>query len=1573
MKKLSLLFLLVCFCPFHFFAQELELTGQTCGELNSEIDSNQNRSNIPEDNFVDRFGNAHFKEINTKLSGEQRAIPLTPDYLSPEGLFAVYLTDQITDNSISDFNNDANYRNVIAQIFADLEQLIIENPSTGVLEPVKIELQSMSTNSSVLASASSYYDYSNVASGTIVEGEVWKAINSGSNDPDNWDGLIRVNFFHTWYSDFNNPAGITGTNAFDMYAVLLHEIMHALGFASGIDEFGNPKNGRAFLKYDNLLHTDTNDDLIVPLGLDWSFNSAVPINAITNGCPSTSQIRLGDNNLPVHSPQVFSNGSSLSHVDLNNDCNYPITDFIMAYAIAVESSRRPLSQEFDILCSLNYNLSTQFGNSNIIEFANPAIITSVNNNNSNIIAYSGCEPLVFGINDFENSMSQPTVENCQGNILNILEQDLLSNDLSNLGLALEVTNLSLNGNLITTFTGVAPNRTFNISPNFVGDLQLIYQPRDTNGNLGNNTFVNIKVTMCPNFGCVNTSDCNLICNPEIDFLARPNNDCMLYGHTNSHNLNTIPGWRFKYGTTDWMLDDRSSCYTSNPAFELGRNNISLPNTELSSGRFNFYGSQTLQPAGYNRNLFQSESLMTAITLQPNTKYILSYHKSDGIDPAYVGANTPGTNVQPNIGLDVSLSNNSTSSSNLTYYHDLSTPAATLSSSSSSFANNTLLVNDDAIDFNWSQTVTVFNSPLTIDSSNSFLVFNHAIGSSYINSGRPYVTANEFYFLALDRIELIEDHLLETPNSYIVDCGATQTIGIDLCTVSNMQYEWWDITNGIQLTDLDDTTSAYTDGILNALPTTVNYSVNSINNNGSTITLSAIENSIELELRRTFPVTFVNNTTSPASTALNNINDPDNTVTVNITVLNEAPTDATFTKTSLSNCLEYTFQANSTYETHEWDFDNDGVMDVSGAGDDIANTNPSYTFTIAGTFTVKHTVSNACGSITYQEDITINCPTTCTGTSTWDGTSWDNGIPDIDTEVILNGHYNTQVNGSFSACSLIVNTGFNLQIEALDYVEIKNSTTVFGDLLVKHTGSFVQNEDSGFFQLQGAGNATVEKMTAMSSVNTEISYISSPTTNTTILELLQNNLLFNGYRYWFNTTNFKDSCAETFNNNVCVEGASDGIDDDGNDWIYADNTFVMQPGIGIVVRPNASTSIPLTFTGELNNGVISVPITRNDEDEILVSTGALNVRDDNPIYVGNPYASAISVDAFLAENYIGYNANGIMDGVVLIWSHFTPPSGTTNGNQPLNFDFGDYAMINLTGAIAGGEVVGFSGIVPNRFIPSGQGFFLHYSNAAPSPNGNIIFNNSMRVTGSNEQFFRNSNTLDNKLKLNLSTATGVHGEILLGYVEGATNNYDGNAYDAEEHTPVGQNAIIYFNITDTDKKFVIQGKAPEDLVNDEVIPVGFFNSIMESESLEFKININDFQGEFFDNQNIYIDDKLLGVCHNLSESDYSFTSAIGEFNDRFEIRFNGCETLSTTENELVKIQVFPNPTTGIVNVKAKASIKSLELFNNLGQLVLSKKGVNSLNLSNFSEGLYFLKIEDVTGNIKNVRLLKQGNL
>ena len=54
------------------------------------------------------------------------------------------------------------------------------------------------------------------------------------------------------------------------------------------------------------------------------------------------------------------------------------------------------------------------------------------------------------------------------------------------------------------------------------------------------------------------------------------------------------------------------------------------------------------------------------------------------------------------------------------------------------------------------------------------------------------------------------------------------------------------------------------------------------------------------------------------------------------------------------------------------------------------------------------------------------------------------------------------------------------------------------------------------------------------------------------------------------------------------------------------------------------------------------------------------------------------------------------------------------------------------------------------VPSGQGFFVNYSDFAPSNSGTVVFNNAMRsitLSPDNSQFFKNSNSNSKKKTTN----------------------------------------------------------------------------------------------------------------------------------------------------------------------------------------------------------------------------------
>lgn len=68
------------------------------------------------------------------------------------------------------------------------------------------------------------------------------------------------------------------------------------------------------------------------------------------------------------------------------------------------------------------------------------------------------------------------------------------------------------------------------------------------------------------------------------------------------------------------------------------------------------------------------------------------------------------------------------------------------------------------------------------------------------------------------------------------------------------------------------------------------------------------------------------------------------------------------------------------------------------------------------------------------------------------------------------------------------------------------------------------------------------------------------------------------------------------------------------------------------------------------------------------------------------------------------------------------------------------------------------------------------------------------------------------------------------------------------------------------------------------------------------------------------------------------------------------TLSSEEFEQNDFVVYPNPTSGIVNIKSKKNQDySLMIFDAIGRKVYSQKYknlLNSINISNLSKGIYF---------------------
>ncbi len=663
------------------------------------------------------------------------------------------------------------------------------------------------------------------------------------------------------------------------------------------------------------------------------------------------------------------------------------------------------------------------------------------------------------------------------------------------------------------------------------------------------------------------------------------------------------------------------------------------------------------------------------------------------------------------------------------------------------------------------------------------------------------------------------------------------------------------------------------------------------------------------------------------------------------------------------------------------------IDLSGIAD-LQNQGQTVTFRLYGVFSFNSASAFGIGRLP-GNDLSIGgtvmpVPACSNGVTTWDGIAWDNGLPDATLEAVIAGNYNTLINGNINACSLTVNSGAELIVDNATFVEIENDVTIDGILDVETQGNFIQNETDGVFTDNGGSSVT--KLTALKGDWFYYTYWGSPVQGATI-----GNVFFDvdgDRRFRFNASNYLDA------NN-------DDIDDDNNAWQFALAGETMVPGVGYATTSGRLGFYPsirtYTFTGPFNTGDIDTPI---------VHTPANAGESWN--FISNPYPSAIDFDAFYAAN------SALIEGVAYFWSQATPPDVSNPGNQGRNFSQNDYASYN----IGTGGIMGASGVMPTNFISSAQGFFVEGLS-----NGNVTFTNAMRASGiaTNTLFFKTQqNTKDNqsgleflnglklsetddmdavnaaiaknvnlpftinseedirptiaenKIWINLTTNNGVFNQVLIGYVNGATNNDDGAAYDAERIVNQDFNSVLYSQIENSDEKYAIQGKAVDAIGTNERIKLGFATRITAPET-RYKLSVAQLEGPFLNDNAIYLKDNLLGIIHNLSNQDYEFTSHTGEFNERFEVVFNAT-VLSSTDETLANntLKITQTTADNFLFSVGHSHFKSITILNLLGKKVYELKGdgTRALNatMHNLTSNIYIAKVELDNGVVLNKKFV-----
>lgn len=570
----------------------------------------------------------------------------------------------------------------------------------------------------------------------------------------------------------------------------------------------------------------------------------------------------------------------------------------------------------------------------------------------------------------------------------------------------------------------------------------------------------------------------------------------------------------------------------------------------------------------------------------------------------------------------------------------------------------------------------------------------------------------------------------------------------------------------------------------------------------------------------------------------------------------------------------------------WEYANDAAFTIGVTS--IANTTTTLTPAEFGTFpSVRYfraVVGAGVCNVVYSTvaSVTLNS-TTLTGTTTW-----SNGLPDITKKVIIAGNYTASSN--FSACSVQVLTGATLVVEPGVTITVENEFVVDGPSL---PNTVVFQNNASLVQINNSVNSGAIRYERNTTpvVSYDYTYWSSPVANQVLGSFSPNT---NPSRFYiFNSATYA--------------------------WQNISTASVMNAAQGYIIRApwTFSATVPAIFTGAFYG------VPHNGDYPINITVSGLQNRN----LLGNPYPSAIDADLLYAAN------SSVLQGNFFFWTHNTPITANL-------YNANDYASYNATGGTGtAATTTGVNTSIPTGNIAAGQGFFVQ-----GLASGTVNFDNTMRLTGSNNLFFRSPNAQTtsviekHRIWLNIINQQGAYKQMLLGYVQGATNEID-NAFDAEL-TEAG-NVVSLYSLN-TSKKLTIQGRALPFDINDEV-PLGFRTSVAGN----YAIELENFDGLFEEGQTIYLEDKWLNVIHNLNESNYSFATESGTFEDRFEIQFIN-ETLGVNNpiDASNAIIVYKNNNVLFIN-SSTLEMKDVRLFDVRGRLITEKKDIMATEV-NFTD-------------------------
>lgn len=565
-------------------------------------------------------------------------------------------------------------RAVVIQVFNDISNFIPSPLTTnGLNNKVNIWVRNISNIPNVpptaLGLATPFFSIpfnTTTGFGGIADNEIWKTIhlgkdsytgvapqitiNSGNNTGMSgmfYHGMIAFNF--TSFPWNTNLGVLANTSQYDLYTVVLHEVIHTLGFASLLNQNGTSLFGLGFnyfSRYDRFLKNNSNTaSLITNTGncllYNYSFNPNSSIitptvlrptctlpNNLNTGISLNSTIAsnalrfigssLTNLNIPLYTPTCFELGSSLSHFEDTNftpPTGFGFTSgndlyFTMSNANGMGTNKRyPKKEERLALLELGYSVTNTFGLSSTLQGVPPVgyynasasgvtvagISDGINTNNN--YTYTGVATLAnpITINSPTDTSKQILFNDTNATNFECLE------DITDSSAFFSETSGTLTTNV--TFSSVIP-----------GLHLLRYVPFNASGR-GNITYIYVYVNDS-SVSCAIPSACNLVSNGDFEQYSSLN---IPFG-----GISNSCGWKTgNNGSPDYF----NLGNISNTPFSIPCNSIGTQTSNNSIG--NAYAGVGFSVPNFNINAVFAEHIYTklATPLIAGTTYQLSFDVS----------------------------------------------------------------------------------------------------------------------------------------------------------------------------------------------------------------------------------------------------------------------------------------------------------------------------------------------------------------------------------------------------------------------------------------------------------------------------------------------------------------------------------------------------------------------------------------------------------------------------------------------------------------------------------------------------------------------------------------------------------------------------------------------------------------------------------------------------------------------------------------------------------------------------------------------------------------------------------